>query len=195
MSQKSYDRLVNFVREAFGVRCAELLLAGLGEEPRRGTKRFYVLEAEEDAEWEVEIEVVGGTLPYRAEPLMLAALLKLLLARGGIPSPLEFRLSEVTDELRRAGVTLIDKDVDRIISKYAALSYDKRAKSPRGPDEGGVYSLVAGYFRESVKGVGETSSVRASSSIQFDQSFVERLRKGEVVIAGIRFGRLGEPAR
>jgi hypothetical protein len=196
MSQESEDRLVNFIHESFGARCAELLLVGLGEEPRQGSKKLYVPEAEEGTEWEVEIEVVGGALPCRSEPLVLAALLKLLLGRKDILSSLEFHMSEVTNELRQAGVLLTDKDVDRIVSKYVALSYDKRAKDANESNEcGGVYSLVTGYFRDSVKGAGETSSTRTSSSIRFDQSFIEGLRKGEVVVAGIGLGKLGEPTR
>jgi hypothetical protein len=195
MNLESNNPLVNFIHEAFGARCAELLLVGLGEEPVQGREKIYVAEAGEGAEWEVEMEVVGGALPCRSEPLVLAALLKLLLGRKDLTSSLEFHMREVVDELKQVGITLTDEDVDRIISKYVALSYDKRAKGPREPDEGGVYSLVVGYFRESVKGVRETNSVRASSSIQFDQSFVEGLREGEVIIVGIWFGRLGELAR
>jgi hypothetical protein len=196
MSQESAAQLVNFVREAFGARCAALLLVGLGEEPVEGAKKFDVLEAEEGKEWEVEIEVVGGALPCRSEPLVLAALLKMLLGHEGFPSPLEFQMSEVVDELRRAGVMLTDEDVDRIISKYAALSYDKRAKGGDESEErGGMYSLITGYFRGNEKEAGGTSRARVSGSVLFEQGFVEGLRKGEVIVTGIRFGRLGKPAR
>lgn len=196
MSQESSDRLVNFIREAFGARCAELLLVGLGEETVRGTKEFYIPDTEESAEWEVEIEVVGGSLPCRSEPLVLAALLKLLLGREGIPSPLEFQMSEVVDELQRAGVAPGGEDVDRTISKYAALSYEKRVRGAGRADErGGVYSLVASYLRGSVKGAGETIPAHSSRGVIFEQSLIEGLRRGEVVVAGIRFGGLGEAAR
>jgi hypothetical protein len=193
MSQESAAQLVNSVREAFGARCADLLLVGLGEEPVQGTKKFDVLEVEEGKEWEVEVEVVGGTLPSRIEPLVLAALLKMLLGREGIPSPLEFQMSEVMEELRRVGVMLTDDGVDWIISKYAALSYDKRAK---GGDEseggdGGVYSLLAAYFRGSEKKAGGRSRAQVFGSVLFEQGFVAGLRRGEVIVADIRFGRLG----
>jgi hypothetical protein len=197
MSQESAAQLVNFVREAFGAWCAAILLVGLGEEPIQGAKRFDVPEAEEGKEWELEVVGVGGALPCHSEPLVLAALLKMLIGREGIPSPLEFQMSEVMEELRRAGVTLADDGLDQIISKYVALSYDKRAK---GGDEsedagGGVYSLIAGYFRGSVKGAGETSRAQVSGSVLFEQGFVAGLRRGEVILAGIRFGRLEEPTR
>lgn len=194
MSQESAAQLVNFVREAFGARCADLLLVGLGEEPVRGTKKFNVLESEEGKEWEVEVEVVGGVLPCYTEPLVLAALLKMLIALKSIPSSLEFQMSEVVDELRQVGVTLTDEGVDQIISKYVALSYDKRAKGESESEEGGgVYSLIAGYVRGSEKEARETSPARVSSIVLFEQSFVAGLRKGEIILADIRFGTFGKP--
>jgi hypothetical protein len=197
MSQDSAAQLVNFVRETFGARCADLLLVGLGEESVEGTKTFDVPDAEEGTEWEVKVEVIGGTLPCRSEPLVLAVLLKMLIGRQGVPSPLEFHAGEVVDELRRVGVTLSGEGVDRIISKYVALSYDKRAK---GGDEsedggGGIYSLVAGYFRDRGKEAGGTGNMPASGGVLFDQGFVAGLRRGEIVVAGIRFGRLEKPTR
>jgi hypothetical protein len=151
-------------------------------------KKFDVRDTDEGEEWEVEVEVVGGALPCRTEPLVLAALLKMLLGREGIPSPLEFHVGEVVDELRRVGVTLTSEGVERIISKYVALSYDKRAKGRNESDEGGggVYSLITGYFRGNEKEAGGTSRARVAGSVLFEQRFVEGLREGEVILAGIR---------
>jgi hypothetical protein len=197
MSQESADRLVNFIHKAFGAQCAAILLVGLGEEPVQATKRLDVRDTEEGKEWEVEVEVVGGVLPCRTEPLVLAVLLKMLLGRERLPSPLEFHMSDVVDELQQIGVSLTDDGIDRIISKYAALSYDKRAKGGDESEEagGGVYSLITGYFRGSEKEAGGTSRARVSGSVHFEQRFVAGLREGEIILVGIRFGRLGEPAR
>jgi hypothetical protein len=194
MSQDSAAQLVNFVREAFGGQCAAILLVGLDEESVKGTKTFDVREVTEGKEWELEVEVVGSTLPCRSEPLVLAALLKMLIALKSIPSHLEFQMSEVVDELRQDGVPLPDKGVDQIISKYVALSYNKRAKGESESEErGGMYSLITGYVRGSEKEAGETSPARVSSIVLFEQSFVAGLRKGEVILADIGFGTLGKP--
>jgi hypothetical protein len=194
MSQESVPHLVNFVYEAFGAQCAALLMVGLDEEPALAKKPFYIQETVEGGEQHWEIEVVANTLPCRSEPLVLAALLKLLLRRGAVPSPLEFQMSEVLEELLHAGVELTPESVDRIIAKYVALSYDKRARSS---DEsagagGGMYSLLIGYLRGSVKEAGEIDPAQVSNSVQFDQSVVGGLRRGDVVLAGIRFGKLGQ---
>jgi hypothetical protein len=192
MSQESVPHLVNFVYEAFGAQCAALLMVGLREEPGRAEKTFYVLETVEGGERHWEIEVVANALPCRSEPLVLAALLKLLLRRGAVPSPLEFQMSEVLEELLHAGVELTPESVDRIISKYVALSYDKRARGGDASDEsgGGVYSLVTAYLRE-CKGKAEGAGpVGAFNSIHFDQTFVSGISNGNVIVAGIRFGKL-----
>jgi hypothetical protein len=168
-------------------------MVGLDEEPARAEKTFYVQETVEGGERHWEIEVVANALPCRSEPLVLAALLRLLLRRGAVPSTLEFQMSEVLDELLRAGVVISHERVDRIIAKYVALSYDKRARSGDESDGagGGMYSLLVGYLRGRVKEAGESDPARVSNSVQFDQSFVGELRRGDVVLAGIRFGKLG----
>lgn len=192
MPQDSATELVNFVYGVFGEQCAAVLLAGLGEEPAQAGKKFSVREADEGGGREWEIEVVADAPPCRSEPLVLAALLRILLGREGVPSPLEFQTGEILDELLSAGVAFPPDDVDRILSKYGSLFYDKRAKGGDESDEGGggMYSLVVAYFRGSVS-AGGMSLARLSNSVHFDHDFVAGLRRGEVVFAGIRFGRLG----
>jgi hypothetical protein len=193
MSQESVPHLVNFVYEAFGVQCAALLMIGLGEESAQAEKKFYVQETVDGGVRHWEIGVVANALPYRSEPLVLAALLKMLLRHKTVPFTLEFQVSEVMEELLRAGVAITYEHVDRIIAKYIALSYDKREKSDEESDGagGGMYSLLVGYLRGSVKEAGASDLARVSNSVQFDQSFVVGLRRGDVVLAGIPFGKLG----
>jgi len=192
MHQESVPRLVSFVYEAFGAQCAALLMAGLGEDPSRVGKKFYMQEGEVDGGRQWEIGVVSNSLPCRSEPLVLAALLKILLQSEGTPSLLEFQMSEVLDELLLAGVALTPGTADRIISKYVALFYDKRPSGGGESDEagGGMYSLVTAYLKGSVNEDRRIGPARVSNSVTFDQSFVEGLRRGEVTFAGIRFGRL-----
>lgn len=195
MSQENAPRLVDFVYEAFGAECAALLLAGLGEESPRAGKKFYVREAEEGGGRQWEVELIADSPPRRSEPLVLASLLRMLLRREGLPSPLEFQMSEILGELLRDSVAFTQEDVDRTISKYVSLFYDKRAESGDESDEaGGVYSLVTAYLRGSASKAGGISPARLSNSVQFDQNFIAGLRRGEVVFAGIRFGRLGRPS-
>ena len=191
MPQESVPELVNFVYEAFGTQCAALLMVGFGEEPVQAGEKFYVQEVGEGGEQHWEIEVVANALPCRSEPLVLAALLRMLLQREALPYLLEFRMSELLEVLLRAGLTLTRESVDRIIAKYVSLFYDKRPRRGDESEGGGMYSLVVGYVRGSVKEAGAVDQTQVSNSVQFDQSFVGGLRRGDVVLAGIRFGRLG----
>jgi hypothetical protein len=167
-------------------------MVGLDEEPAPAKKTFYVQETVEGDVRHWEIEVVGNAPPSGSEPLVLAALLKLLLRRGAVPSPLEFQMSEVLEELLHAGVELAPESVDRIISKYVALSYDTRAGGGNDSDEsgGGVYSLVTAYLRERKGKAGGAGPAGAFNSVHFDQTFASGISNGNVVVAGIRFGRL-----
>lgn len=193
MSREQTPPLANFVREAFGAPCADLLLLDLGEEPGERERKLYVREEGEGKKWELVVSTAVGPFPSRSEPLVLAALLKMLFGRGDFPSPLEFHMTEVAEELRRAGVSLTEVEIDRIISKYASLSYDKRQASGDESEGGGggVYPLITGYIRSGVRGVSTPHSMRYRRIVSFESRFVEGLRQGEIVVAGIRFGRLG----
>lgn len=194
MPQESIPRLINFVYEAFGEQCAALLMVGFGEEPTRAVKKVYVWEAEGSDGRRWEIKIISDSPPRRSEPLVLASVLRILLRNKSIPSPLEFQMSEVLSELLRDGVSFTQEDVNRTISKYVSLFYDKRAEGGDESDEaGGVYSLVTAYLRGSASKAGGISPALLSSSVQFDQNFIAGLRRGEVVLAGIRFGSLRRP--
>lgn len=191
MSQEKTSKLNKFVQQTFGRRCADLLLLGLGESEAKGPIKLVAQDALDDMNWELQISVAGGTLPCYSEPLVLAVLLKLLLKHDPIPSYLEFYTSEVVGELRHIGVALTESDIDRIISKYAALTIDKRVKDESISDGGGgVYPLITSYVRGSAKRLGATP-IRYSCSLFFEDGFVEGLREGKVIIAGINFGKLG----
>lgn len=200
MPPEDAGQLVKFVYKAFGGQCAALLLAGYGEEPVRGAKKLYVheFEAEQAQEWEIEIVTAAPPylLPGDSEPLVLAVLLKMLVGRAGMPSPLEFQMSEVVGELRQVGVTLKPQSIDQIIVKYVALSYHKRPWYGDASDEGGggVYSLISGYVRDNAGDTDGAGPRRVFSSVQFDPRFVAALRDDEIIFAGIRFGRLGQTA-
>lgn len=192
MSEEGVSQLVNFVYEVFGAQCAALLMVGLGEEVMQAKKNFYIKEIGEGGERAWEVEVVANELPCRSEPLVLAALLKILLRREAIQSPLEFEMGEVLAELLRGRVSPTHDGVDRIISKYVALSYDKRSGGGDMSEGsgGGVYSLVTAYLREQkgkARGAGQAAT---HNSLHFDQTFVSGILNGDVAVAGIRFGRL-----
>src|SRR5205085_10130514 len=80
--------LTRFVYETFGQQFGDLILAGYGAEPGGGQKKLSLTEADEGTETHWVIEVVASRHPSGDEPLVLAALLKLLLSRRVISQPL-----------------------------------------------------------------------------------------------------------
>lgn len=54
---------------------------------------------------------------------------------------------------------------------------------------GGVYSFVTAYLREQKGKAGGAGQAAAHNSLHFDQTFVSGILTGDVVVAGIRFGR------
>jgi hypothetical protein len=99
MPQSTSHHLVEFVYSTFGKSFGDLLLAGYNEERSWKTRKFYIIEEVSGVSVEWEIEVAGKSSPIRHEPLVLAALLKLLLHRPALSYLLEFEMSEMVKEL------------------------------------------------------------------------------------------------
>ncbi|MGA9996705.1 MAG: hypothetical protein WBP93_14905 [Pyrinomonadaceae bacterium] len=167
-------------------------MIGYNEVPSRKKKRFDFPQGETKGTTDWVIEVAANTLPCRQEPLVLAALLKLLLRRSVISPRLEFNMSEVVKELRWKDNPLTHKEIDRIISKYVALTYDKRQKR-RGEEvdeDAGIYSFLISYIRSSEAEARGLLPTRKYNYADFNQMFVEGLKRGQVHFAGINFGPL-----
>lgn len=92
--------LTTFVSETFGQQFGDLLLAGYGTEPGGKCGRLYLTEQDGGVEARWVIELVTRRPPYGDEPLVLAALLKLLLRRPSTSHYLEFELGQLLAELQ-----------------------------------------------------------------------------------------------
>jgi hypothetical protein len=185
--------LATFVYQRLGQQFGNLLLAGYKAEPSPKKRLINFIEREGGIEIEWVIELVADTLPCRDEPLVLAALLKLLLRQPDPPANLEFQMEELIEELQWSNSPLIHKRVDRIISNYVKLLYDKRklTKRDRYKREGtqwGYFHLLTGYIKESTFNASESLPVRVHRNVSFDNSFVEGLKNGQVRFAGINLG-------
>lgn len=187
--------LAEFVYGVFGVRFGELLMVGYNEEPSREKKIFYLSgkEVGETEDW--MIEVIANSLPCRQEPLVLAALLKLLMEKPVLSSRLEFEVSEIVEKLGWSINPETHQETDQIISKYVSVVYDKqqalKGKQDRGEDAAwGIYSFLTSYIRVSNVGASRSPAQRAYRYVDFNRRFVEGLKSGQVYFADIRFGLL-----
>jgi hypothetical protein len=133
--------------------------------------------------------------PSRDEPLVLAALLKLLLSRPTISRQLEFEMEELIAELRWHDDASTRRRVEVAITAYVRLLYDKQVDTRAGHHTsegggGGYYHLLTGYIRGAKSGLADAVPVRTLSGVDFDAGFIEGLRRGRVSFAGINFGAL-----
>ncbi|HST50609.1 MAG TPA: hypothetical protein VLJ61_01260 [Pyrinomonadaceae bacterium] len=186
--------LTKFINETFGEQFGSLILAGYKAEPDGKRRRVYLTESEAGTETDWVIELVSSRLPCGEEPLVLAALLKLLLSRPVISNPLEFEMGELLAELRWPDDSDTRRQVEEAIVGCASLLYDKRVDARAGRrtsaiSEGGCYNLLTSYVRGAESGTGGVL-VRTSRVVYFDSGFICGLKEGRVCFAGIDFGPL-----
>lgn len=186
--------LTIFVYESFGKQFGDLLLLGYRAEPSGRRRRLYLTESATGTEINWVIELIARRLPCRDEPLVLAALLKLMLSRSSIARYLEFDLSELLVELQWPDKTTTRQQVETAIRGYVRLLYDKQIKvrTERRISEipgGGYYHLLTGYVREVKFGIGEAVA-KSLGCVYFDVGFIKGLSQGRVYFAGIDFGLL-----
>src|SRR5437588_10828088 len=184
--------LTRFVYETFGQQFGDLLLAGYGAGPGGGRRKLYLTESEGEAEAAWVIELVATRPPCGDEPLVLAALLKLLLSGLIISQRLEFKLSELLAELQWRDDSSARRQVEKAIVAYVRLFYDKRVDARAGRrapemDGGGCYDLLTGYIRRLRSGT-DAVPERITRGVYFDTGFIEGLKQGRVCFAGINFG-------
>jgi hypothetical protein len=180
--------LVEFVRQTFGEQFGAVLLAGYGEE---AAFREYILNLIVSQEGGREVEcqlVISGNLPNSQDPLVLAALLKLLLSSAPLIPTLEFNLEEVLVELNWPDTPSTRAMISSAITKYLGLTYEKKTRPPSGMLRG-MYVLIIGYDQaeEKYSSGGET---RSYNNVTFYPKFIERLNDSIITFAGIEFGRL-----
>ena len=133
--------------------------------------------------------------PGGNDPLVLAALLKLLLSRPATQKELEFSTAELLAELGWEDTALVQRGVDHAIEKYATLVYFRYEEGRREVIDGlggewGYYSLVTGYSTESATRRGRAQGRRLRNTVHFEEEFIRSLGEGRVVFAGIDFGGL-----
>lgn len=180
--------LESFIRETFGDEFASVLLAGYDGEAGRGELIVWFSPGAVGEGSTRRSLAVTGELPHGREPLVLAALLKLLLSRVSFSPVLEFEMPEVLDSLGWPETPSTRGEVDRVIRKYLGLSYEVRREG--GGEEQGLYTLITGYDRDDEIEVEGRVPTRISLRVHFHRGFVEGLKEFRVAFAGIDFGRL-----
>lgn len=140
------------------------------------------------------VELVASRPLGGDEPLVLAALLKLLLSRPNLSNRLKFEMGEVLAEIQWPDDPDTLRQVKEVIVGYTCLLYDKRvdtraARRASATSEGGCYHLLTGYVRDG-DFIARGALDKTGGSVYFDDGFILGLREGRVFFAGIDFGSL-----
>jgi hypothetical protein len=187
--------LTTFILETFGRQFADLLLAGYGAQPSTQHRKLYVTESVCGVETRWVIELVSRCPPCRDEPLVLAALLKLLLSRPNISQHLEFEVGELLAELQWGDDAGTRRQAETAIVGYARLLYAKEMDEREGRGKsvsagGGYYHLMTGYIKEAKSSRRGGALIRNLSAVSFDIDFIKGLRLERVYFAGMDFSAL-----
>jgi hypothetical protein len=179
-----------FVQQVFGDQFAAVVLAGYGKEPTLLKTPLRIdLPSGSGTQTGRVIGLIGEP-PCGSEPLVLAALLKLLLARRPTSEELVFGVGDVLDELGWPDTRGARDLIPRVIRKYVGLTYEMSREGNAG-SMSGMYTLVTGYDRLAENSLGVGGLKRRVHLIHFHPGFVEGLNESKVIFAGVAFGELG----
>lgn len=182
--------LVSFMQEAYGELLSLFLLSGLGEEGFDGLRYFTVCEhgpGEEINRRRIAVTSDGDTfLPHGRDPLILAALLKLLQGQGSTHM-VRCRTSDLTSLLGWEDIASGGQAVTRAMERYYAVSLAVLAHSAEPYfGESPVLALRQRILVEHETAGGESGEVSYVSAA-FNPDFVDRLRRKSLL--GIDWGR------
>lgn len=180
--------LLGFTLDLCGEHLSSFLLTGLGEHTTSRRRRFTItFMPPAGTLYEREVRVIaykrGGvstpSLPRHKEPLMMAALLRLLIDERKMSSfTMAYQQEEVlwmlgwdvTEETREA--------LDEAVRRYDSLHYEWALSKHELAAEGldfyeGEASFISGYAYENAEVTGETR--RVSNEVKYAEEFVREL--------------------
>jgi hypothetical protein len=194
--------LVEFIYAEFGKPLGDLLLVGYGI-AHAGKKESFEFNAPRGGidvrRWAVD--VTASELPRGDEPLVLAALLKSLLFRVDhdhemyVSDSFEFNMQNLLREVRRDGRTSMSpEEAHKAIEKYVRLSYTLREVEP-GADLAQARSrtvalctFLSSYTYYFEREDYDAEPVRLINRVRIDKEFVEGLKGGQLLFAGMELG-------
>jgi hypothetical protein len=192
--------LVEFIYSTFGEPLGALLLVGYGSEQakKKASFKFQVSRGGITKTWIVDVS--SHALPSGREPLVLAALLKFLVLRVDLDDPsnvshsVEFDMQKLLEEVGRDGTRISEERAREIIEKYTSISYTIREWDPKGPKASrrartrGYYTFLSNYTTLTYSDEGDTRARRLLDRVSLYEDFVEGLKRGEIIFAGMKLG-------
>jgi hypothetical protein len=188
--------LAEFVYSTFGKPFGELLMAGYGEESPPEKRSLTFTERYDGGEIEWAIDITSSRPLKGQEPLVLAAVLKLMLGRPVTSQTFEFLVEDLLDELGWAHTRASGRAADRVLEKCVYVSFHKyeregaRERYEKANTEWGRYKLISGHVMSRKRDPGEPSPVSVKHRVDFDSEFARGLGEGRALFAGLDFGIL-----
>jgi hypothetical protein len=188
--------LAEFVYSTFGKPFGELLMVGYGVQTPPERRSFTFTERYDGGETGWVMDVTSSRPLRGQEPLVLAAVLKLMLGRPGMSQTFEFEMEDLLDELDWAHTRRNERAADRILEKCVYVNFHKyeregmRERYEKANTEWGRYKLISGHVMGRMREPGEPSSGRVKHRVDFDGEFTRGLAEGRVLFAGLDFGVL-----
>jgi hypothetical protein len=188
--------LAEFVYSTFGKPFGELIMMGYGETSPPEKRSFSLTEEYDSGEIEWVMDVTSSRPLREQEPLVLAAVLKLITGKSGTAQTFEFRMRELLDELGWVHTRASERAANRILEKCVYVNFHKyekegaRERYKKANAEWGRYKLISGYVMGRMRDPGEQMPGHVKHRVDFDGEFVRGLGEGRVLFAGLDFGIL-----
>lgn len=196
MENTANHPLAEFVYSTFGKPFGELIMVGYGEISPPEKRSFSFTEEYDGGEIEWVMDVTSSHPLREQEPLVLAAVLKLITGKSGTAQRFEFRMRELLDELGWVHTRASERAANRILEKCVYVNFHKyesegaRERYKKANAEWGRYKLISGYVVSRTRDPGEQMPGRVKHCVDFDGEFVRGLGEGRVLFASLDFGIL-----
>lgn len=187
--------LLDTARRVLGDNLFQFLFSDLGgtHHPRR---RFTATSVREQGPGTVhQLEAVSESekgLPGGRDPVVMAALLRLLVTRGKGKDEVVFRDEELLGILSWPDTRESRLAVEAAVERYYHTAYHRTSREPLGEGKGEwvsseVQKLVRGYDTTEEWEVGTPKGKRKSTTLNFSKKLIERLSGPEKYFLGLDF--------
>jgi hypothetical protein len=172
--------LVAFLQETFGELLSIFLLSGLGEEGWAGERFFTVsLSAGQGAVEKYRLEMISDgdtSLPNNLNPLVLAAMLKMLLEHGET-CRLACRQVELMKTLGWDDSSATGKAVLEAVERYYALSIAGMPYAENQLDSTGVTRITRLLVEYETREVKTADEMETNVCVSFNPEIIEAIKK------------------
>lgn len=193
-------RVVETARRMMGANLSAFLLSGLGESSHPRSRSFTAKGTEGREEVTYLLKIVSDSvlgLPAGKDPLVMAAILSLISARGGYDDEIAVNTSSITEALAWPASQTSRLTVEQAVERYCSAAYYMAIGATHEPvSAGGEYPhctrLLAGYDVEHEESAGLPTVESCSITVKFLPGFLRAISTERKFFLRVDFERLKE---